>query len=160
MVVIDLGASPGGWSTYTLNKIGTTGKIFACDKLPMKKIVGVNFIQGDCSDPNFLNILFSWIRCKKVQVILSDMSPNITGISVIDVNRSIYLGNIALAACRYFLSPGGDFLVKIFQGIGFEEYLYSVRSAFSIVKIRKPNASRIHSKEVYIVAKKLKNVCN
>ncbi|URJ29702.1 23S rRNA (uridine(2552)-2'-O)-methyltransferase RlmE [Blochmannia endosymbiont of Camponotus sp.] len=156
MTVIDLGSAPGGWATYVKNRIGNTGRVIACDVLPMRKISGVDFLQGDCSDPNVFKILREWIGQKKVHVVLSDMSPNITGISIIDVNQSIYLGNVALNICRDILMYGGDFLVKVFQGKGWDKYMYDVRSLFNIVKIRKPDASRSHSREVYIVAKKRK----
>lgn len=158
MTVIDLGSSPGGWSSYAVKKIGNTGKLIACDKLPMEKIPNVNFLLGDCLDSKILDMFYLCIGHRKVQVVLSDMSPNTTGISVIDVNKSINLGNVALKICHYFLMTGGTFLVKIFQGIGFEKYLYNIKSEFNIVKIRKPNSSRMNSREVYIVAKELKKI--
>lgn len=158
MTIVDLGSAPGGWSLYVKNKIGDTGNIIACDILPMRDICGVHFFQGDCSSINFLKILFTWTKNKKVQVVLSDMSPNITGISIVDINNSVYLGNLALDICHNILIPGGNFLVKIFQGQGFDKYLYDIRYFFHIVKIRKPNPSRCSSREVYIVAKKYKNL--
>lgn len=160
MTVIDLGSAPGSWSSYVIKKIGHTGTVIACDKLPMKKLDGVNFLQGDCSDPEVLKILYSWIKYQKAQVILSDMSPNTTGISVIDVAKSIYLGKIALTVCQNVLISGGTLLVKIFQGIDFEKFLFNIRSSFNLVKIRKPDSSRICSREVYIVAKEFKNIYN
>lgn len=156
MTVIDLGSAPGGWSSYVKCQIGDTGSVIACDILPMKKIFGVRFLQKDCSDSNFIKVLLYLIKYKKVQIVLSDMSPNTTGISVIDVNKSMYLGMVALNICRHILISEGTFLVKIFQGKGFENYMYNIRSLFKIVKIRKPEASRSSSREVYIVAKKLK----
>ncbi|WP_331828450.1 23S rRNA (uridine(2552)-2'-O)-methyltransferase RlmE [Candidatus Blochmannia sp. SNP] len=156
MTVIDLGSAPGGWTIYVKNRIGNTGRIIACDILPMRRISGVNFLQGDCSDPNVFKILRTWIGQQKAHVVLSDMSPNMTGISIIDVNRSICLGHVALNICRDVLMCGGAFLVKVFQGKGLDKYMYDVRSLFHIVKIRKPDASRSHSREVYIVAKKRK----
>lgn len=155
MTVIDLGSAPGGWSSYVIYRIGNTGNVIACDILPMKKIFGVHFLQKDCSAPSFLKILLCWMQDQKAQIILSDMAPNTTGISLIDVNRSIYLGTVALEICKQVLISGGTFLVKIFQGKGFEEYLYNVQSLFKTVKIRKPKASRSNSREVYILAKKL-----
>lgn len=160
MTVIDLGSTPGGWSSYAIKKIGKTGKVIACDKLPMKKIPGVYFYQEDCINPNILDKFYSWVGYRSVHIVLSDMASNTTGISIIDVSRSIFLGNIALNICYDFLKPGGTFLVKIFQGISFEKYLYSIRSAFNIVKIRKPDSSRMNSREVYIVAKEFKNIYN
>ncbi|URJ30852.1 23S rRNA (uridine(2552)-2'-O)-methyltransferase RlmE [Candidatus Blochmannia vicinus (nom. nud.)] len=156
MTVIDLGSAPGGWTMYVKNRIGNTGRVIACDILPMRRISGVDFLQGDCSDPNVLKTLRTWIGQQKVHVVLSDMSPNITGISIIDVNQSIYLGNVALNICRDILMYGGNFLVKIFQGKGWDQYMCDVHSLFNLVKIRKPDASRSHSREVYIVAKKRK----
>lgn len=158
MTVVDLGSSPGGWSLYVKNKVGNTGNVIACDLLPMQSIVGVDFFKGDCTDTNFLEMLFIWIKNKKVHVVLSDMSPDISGISVVDISKSIYLGNLALYICKNILIDGGAFLVKIFQGIGFNEYLRCVRRLFSIVKVRKPYASRSCSREVYIVAKNYKKL--
>lgn len=156
MTVIDLGSAPGGWSSYAMNRIGYTGNVIACDILPMKKIFGVHFFQKDCTDPSFLKILVSWMKNHKAQIVLSDMSPNTTGISIIDVNKSIYLGTIALNICQHVLISEGTFLVKIFQGENFREYLYCVKSLFKIVKVRKPKASKSSSREVYVVAKELK----
>lgn len=158
MTVVDLGAAPGGWSLYVKNKVGSIGNIIACDILPMQHIDGVYFFKGSCVDVNFLKMLFKWTKNKKVQVVLSDMSPNMTGVSIIDVNQSIYLGNIALKICQDILMPGGTFLVKVFQGLGFNDYLYSVRHLFRAIKIRKPDASRCRSREVYIVAKEYKRL--
>ncbi|ADV33506.1 ribosomal RNA large subunit methyltransferase, ftsJ-like protein [Candidatus Blochmanniella vafra str. BVAF] len=154
--VIDLGSAPGGWSIYAANKINNTGYIMACDILPMKTIYGVDFVQGNCADLKVINKICCWAKDKKVQVILSDMSPKTTGISVIDVYNSIHLGNIALNICKYVLVFEGSFVVKIFQGKGFEQYLHNVKSLFFDVKIRKPSSSRCNSREVYIVAKKFK----
>lgn len=156
MTVIDLGSAPGGWTLYVKNKIGKTGRIIACDILSMRNISGVNFLKGDCSNPNILKILCTWVGQKQVNVVLSDMSPNTTGISIIDVSRSIYLGNLALNICRSVLMRRGAFLVKVFQGKGLDKYLCDVHSLFNIVRIRKPDASRSHSREVYIVAKERK----
>lgn len=160
MSVIDLGSAPGGWSVYVSNKIGKTGKIVACDRFPMKKIDGVKFLQVDCFDPRLLNMLSLLFEYKTVQIVLSDMSPSTTGISLIDVNKSILLADAALEICNQFLSPGGTFLVKIFHGANFEKYLYSIKSIFNTVRIRKPSASRMNSREVYIVAKELKTIRN
>lgn len=158
MTVVDLGAAPGGWSLYIKNQVGSVGNIIACDILPMRNICGVRFFQGNCVDVNFLKMLFIWTNKKKVQVVLSDMAPNITGVSIIDINRSMYLGNAALDMCQDILEPGGTFVVKIFQGLGFDEYLYNVRYLFHTVKIRKPDSSRRRSREVYVVAKKYKKL--
>lgn len=156
MTVVELGSSPGGWSLYARKKIGSTGNIIACDILPMKDILGVDFFRGDCTDINFLQKLFVHTRNERAQIVLSDMSPNTTGIPIIDINKSIYLGNLALNICHHVLVPGGTFLVKIFQGSGFDEYLHCVRYLFHRVRIRKPDSSRYYSREVYIVAKEYK----
>lgn len=158
MTAVDLGSAPGGWSLYTKNKIGNSGNVFACDLLPMQSIIGVDFFRGDCTDINFLEVLFTSIKNKKVHVVLSDMSPDISGISLVDINKSIYLGNLALCVCNNILIEGGTFLVKIFQGIGFYEYLHYIHRLFRTVKIRKPRASRSRSREVYIVAKDYKKL--
>lgn len=158
MTVVDLGAAPGGWSLYAKKQVGNTGSVVACDILPMQYICGVYFFLGDCVDINFLKMLFKWTENRKVQVVLSDMSPNISGVSIVDINRSIYLGNIALNMCQNILIPGGTFLVKVFQGSGLDKYLCNVRHLFRTVKIRKPDSSRCRSREVYIVAKEYKRL--
>ncbi|URJ25182.1 RlmE family RNA methyltransferase [Candidatus Blochmannia ocreatus (nom. nud.)] len=158
MRVVDLGSAPGGWALYAKKKIGNTGKIIACDILPMPKICGVDFLNGDCSDPKILEGINIWSKNRKVHIILSDMSPNITGISIIDINKSIYLGNLALKICQDFLKYGGTFVVKVFQGKNLDKYLHDVSSVFNIVKIRKPYSSNPASREIYIVAKKHKKV--
>lgn len=157
MKVVDLGSFPGGWSLYAKNKVGSTGKIIACDILPMRDINGVHFFHGDCTDINFFKNLFVWTKNKKVQVVLSDMSPNITGIAIVDINKSIYLGNLALNVCRNVLMSGGNFLVKVFQGEGFDKYLLFLRCMFRTVRIYKPVSSRNRSREVYVVAKEYSN---
>ncbi|AWK13805.1 23S rRNA (uridine(2552)-2'-O)-methyltransferase RlmE [Candidatus Fukatsuia symbiotica] len=152
MTVVDLGAAPGGWSQYVVQQIGEEGHIIACDVLPMDPIVGVDFLQGDFRDERVLQALLDRITDKKIQVVMSDMSPNMSGTPAVDIPRSMYLVELALDMCRYVLSPGGSFLVKVFQGNGFDEYLREIRSLFTKVKVRKPDASRARSREVYIVA--------
>ncbi|MGP1930718.1 MAG: 23S rRNA (uridine(2552)-2'-O)-methyltransferase RlmE [Arsenophonus sp. ET-YP4-MAG3] len=152
MNIVDLGAAPGGWSQYAITKIGINGWIIACDLLLMDPIVSVDFLQGDFRNKKTLEILLERIGEKKIQVIMSDMAPNMSGIRVIDTPKSIYLAELALNMCRYVLVVGGNFVVKVFHGEGFNEYLREVRSLFLKVKIRKPNASRSRSREVYIVA--------
>ena len=152
MVVVDLGAAPGGWSQYVVTQIGGTGRIIACDILPMDPIVGVDFLQGDFRDELVLKALLERVGESKVQVVMSDMAPNMSGTPAVDIPRSMYLVELALDMCRDVLAPGGSFLVKVFQGDGFDEYLREIRSLFTKVKIRKPDASRARSREVYIVA--------
>ncbi|AEI74936.1 Ribosomal RNA large subunit methyltransferase E [Candidatus Moranella endobia PCVAL] len=152
MTVVDLGAAPGGWSQYVATQIGSTGRVIACDILPMDPIVGVEFMRGDVRDHLVLQALIERIGQQKVQVLLSDMAPNMSGMSAIDIPKSMYLVELALDMCKDVLAPGGTFLVKVFQGDGFDGYLQIIRSRFRQVKIRKPQASRASSREVYIVA--------
>ncbi|UDG80706.1 Ribosomal RNA large subunit methyltransferase E [Candidatus Hartigia pinicola] len=156
MTVIDLGAVPGGWSQYVVNQIGHNGQVIACDLLPMKPIVGVDFLQGDFRDEEVLIALLARISNKKVQVVMSDMAQNMSGIPEIDVPQSMHLIQLALDMCRAVLAPGGNFIVKAFHGEGFDEYLRDLRSLFTKVKVRKPESSRARSCEVYIVATGLK----
>lgn len=153
MTIVDLGAAPGGWSQYVVTRIGVAGRIVACDILPMDPIVGVNFLQGDFRDELVLKALLERVGNKsKVQVVMSDMAPNMSGTPAVDIPRSMNLVELALEMCRDVLAPGGSFLVKVFQGDGFDEYLREIRFLFAKVKIRKPDASRARSREVYIVA--------
>lgn len=152
MNAVDLGAAPGGWSQYAVTQIGSKGRIIACDILPMDPIVGVDFLQGDFREEAVLKALLDRVGEQSVQVVMSDMAPNMTGTPAVDIPRSMYLVELALDMCRDVLAPGGSFLVKVFQGDGFEDYLREIRSLFTKVKIRKPDASRSRSREVYIVA--------
>lgn len=152
MTVVDLGAAPGGWSQYVATQIGGKGRIIACDILPMDPMVGVDFLQGDFREPLVLQALLERVGAQKVQVVLSDMAPNMSGTPAVDIPKSMYLVELALEMCRDVLAPGGSLLVKVFQGEGFYEYLREIRSLFTKVKIRKPDASRARSREVYIVA--------
>lgn len=152
MTVVDLGAAPGGWSQYVVTQIGNKGRVIACDILPMDPIVGVDFLQGDFRDELVLKALMDRLGEDKIQVVMSDMAPNMTGTPEVDIPRSMYLVELALEMCRDVLAPGGSFLVKVFQGDGFEDYLREIRSLFTKVKIRKPDSSRSRSREVYIVA--------
>lgn len=152
ITVLDLGAAPGGWSQYAIQQIGSRGHIIACDLLPITPIIGVDFLQGDFCDEAVMKALLERIGTQKVQVVMSDMAPNISGIPAIDIPRSMYLVELALKTCLDVLAPGGSFVVKVFQGDGFDEYLREIRSLFTKMKIRKPDASRLRSREVYIVA--------
>ncbi|HBC9253341.1 TPA: 23S rRNA (uridine(2552)-2'-O)-methyltransferase RlmE [Proteus mirabilis] len=152
MTVVDLGAAPGGWSQYVVQQLGNKGRIIACDLLPMDPIVGVDFLQGDFRDEFVLKALLDRVGDNKVQVVMSDMAPNMSGTPAVDIPRSMYLVELALDMCRDVLAPGGSFIVKVFQGEGFDEYLGQIRSLFTKVKVRKPDASRSRSREVYIVA--------
>ncbi len=154
--VVDLGAAPGGWSELAIEKVGHKGKVFALDILPMDSIAGVTFIQGDFREESVLTQLLEAMGDNKADLVLSDMAPNISGMSAVDQPRAMYLVELALDLARQVLKPGGGLLVKIFQGEGFDQYLAEVRKAFSSVKVRKPDASRARSREVYILAKGFK----
>lgn len=152
MTVVDLGAAPGGWSQYAVRQIGDPGRVIACDILEMDPIVGVDFLQGDFRDENVLQALLERVGEKKVDVVMSDMAPNFSGMPAVDIPRAIYLVELALDMCKQVLATNGCFVVKVFQGEGFDDYLKEIRSLFNTVKVRKPEASRGRSREVYIVA--------
>jgi 23S rRNA (uridine2552-2'-O)-methyltransferase len=157
MIVVDLGAAPGGWSQLVSRFIKPTGHIFALDLLPIEPIPGVDFIQGDFSDETVLKALETQIGTSKVDWVLSDMAPNMSGNESIDIPRSMYLCELALEFALKVLQPEGGFLIKVFQGEGFDPLLKDIRQNFKTVNIRKPKASRDRSREVYIVARELKN---
>ncbi|WP_220778148.1 23S rRNA (uridine(2552)-2'-O)-methyltransferase RlmE, partial [Shewanella hafniensis] len=152
MTVVDLGAAPGGWSQVAGKLAGDNGKVIACDILPMDPIVGVDFLQGDFREEKVLDALLTRVGDAKVDVVLSDMAPNMSGTGGVDQPRAMYLVELALDMCHQVLAPNGCFAVKVFQGEGFEEYMKSVREAFKTVKTRKPDSSRPRSREVYLVA--------
>jgi 23S rRNA (uridine2552-2'-O)-methyltransferase len=150
--VVDLGAAPGGWSQLAAELVGENGRVIACDILPMDPIAGVAFLQGDFREEAVLNALLDYIGESKVDLVMSDMAPNMSGNDTVDQSRAIYLVELALDMCHQVLKPRGDFVVKIFQGDGFDGFLQTVRAAFTTVKVRKPESSRARSREVYIVA--------
>ncbi|RIY32744.1 23S rRNA (uridine(2552)-2'-O)-methyltransferase [Psittacicella melopsittaci] len=152
MIVVDLGAAPGGWSQYASTVIGEKGKVIACDILPMDPLFNVDFLQGDFREASVLEELMQMIDNRPVNVILSDMAPNFSGNPNVDIPRAMYLCELALEMVKDCLAKGGSFVIKIFHGEGFEEYLKEVRRLFKTVRIRKPDASRDRSREVYIVA--------
>ncbi|EDQ00506.1 23S rRNA methyltransferase [Shewanella benthica] len=152
MTVVDLGAAPGGWSQVAVKLVGDRGKVIACDILAMDPIVGVDFLQGDFREEKVLDALLTRVGDGKVDVVLSDMAPNMSGSGGIDQPRAMYLVELALDMCHQVMAPNGCFAVKVFQGEGFEEYMKSVRAAFKKVKTRKPDSSRARSREVYLVA--------
>lgn len=156
--IIDLGAAPGGWSQYAAAQLAGNGRIISCDILPMASIAGVDFLQGDFRDELVMKLLLQRVGEHKVQVVMSDMSPNMSGKSAVDIPAAMYLAELALDMCRQVLAPGGSFVVKVFQGEGFDNYLRELRQLFAKVKIRKPEASRSRSREVYIVASGCKNL--
>ncbi|OAN14182.1 23S rRNA (uridine(2552)-2'-O)-methyltransferase [Photobacterium jeanii] len=152
MTVVDLGAAPGGWSQYAAEVVGEEGQVIACDILPMDSLPGVSFLQGDFREEAVLDALLERIQPDMVDVVMSDMAPNMSGNLASDQPRAMYLVELALDMCRQVLAPNGSFAVKVFQGEGFDQYLAEVRSMFKVVKIRKPDSSRDRSREVYIVA--------
>ncbi|MDU0113151.1 MAG: 23S rRNA (uridine2552-2'-O)-methyltransferase [Psychrosphaera sp.] len=150
--VVDLGAAPGGWCQYVVNELGDNGTVVACDILPMDSMAGVDFLQGDFREESVLNALLSRIGGKNVDLVMSDMSPNLSGNGTVDQATSMYLVELALDMCHQVLKQNGKFVVKVFQGEGFDQFMADVKSAFKVVKIRKPESSRARSREVYLVA--------
>jgi 23S rRNA (uridine2552-2'-O)-methyltransferase len=153
MTVVDLGAAPGGWSQYAAKVLQGRGRIVALDILPMDAIRGVEFIQGDFTADEVLEQLMSLIGTDRPQLVLSDMAPNTTGIASVDQDRSMLLAELALDFAGKVLAPGGDFLVKVFQGRDFQPFVRQLRSQFESVKVRKPPASRQRSPELYLLAR-------
>ncbi len=152
MTVVDLGAAPGGWSQFAVEQVGDKGRVIACDLLPMDPIAGVDFLQGDFREEAVLAALLERVGDAKVDVVMSDMAPNMSGNLAVDQPRSMYLVELALEMCSQVLAPNGSIVVKVFQGVGSEEYLKAIREQFKVVKVRKPDSSRARSREVYIVA--------
>ena len=151
MVVVDLGATPGGWSQVVANKIGDKGKVIALDLLPLAPLARVEFILGDFREDNVLAQLEEKLEGKQIGLVISDMAPNISGIDSADQARSIHLAELALEFASQHLKPGGAFVVKVFQGSGFEAYVKLMRTHFKKVVSRKPKASRDRSSEVYML---------
>ena len=151
MIVVDLGGAPGGWSQVAAEKLGGRGKVIALDLLEMAPLPGVTFIQGDFREPLVLAELKKNLGNRAPDLVISDMSPNISGISVVDKARGMHLAELALEFSADQLNYGGNFLVKVFQGAGFEEFLRTMRASFSRVITRKPEASRGRSSEIYLL---------
>jgi 23S rRNA (uridine2552-2'-O)-methyltransferase len=151
--VVDLGAAPGGWSQYAGKVQQGRGRIVALDILPMDAINGVEFIQGDFTEDAVLEQLMTLLGSDRPQLVMSDMAPNTTGIATVDQDRSMHLAELALDFAGKTLAPGGDFLVKVFQGRDFQPYVKQLRSLFATVKARKPPASRQRSPELYLLAR-------
>lgn len=158
ITVVDLGAAPGGWSQVAAQKAGRQGKVIALDILEMTGIPGVTFIQGDFTEQSVADQLAQLLNGQKVDLVISDMAPNISGVGSSDQARSIYLDELALEFAVQHLKPKGAFLVKVFQGSGFNEFLAMMRTQFKQVQTRKPKASRDRSSEVYLLGKDLLNV--
>lgn len=151
--VIDLGAAPGGWAQVASQYVGNKGKVYALDILPMDSLAGVEIIQGDFTEQIILDQLLNAIGSAKAGLVLSDMAPNISGIKAVDQPKAMYLVELAVDLAQNVLSNNGDLLIKVFHGEGFEEILQQLRGIFNKVIIRKPQASRSRSKEVYILAR-------
>ena len=155
-IVLDLGAAPGGWSEYLAQFAASKGRLIAVDLLPMEPITGVEFIQGDFTEIAILDKILDLVDQQTLDLVLSDMAPNISGMETVDQPRSMYLAELAFELARDCLNKDGSFVVKLFQGEGFEELTSAFRQAFKSVKYRKPKASRARSREIYAVCCGLK----
>jgi len=153
MTVVDLGAAPGSWCQVVRERLGRSGRIVAVDLLPMELVPGVDFIQGDFREDATLRALEAALGTRKVDLVLSDLSPNISGIESADQARSVHLGELALEFATGWLQPGGDLVVKGFEGEGFSELRRQIQARFDKVHVRKPKASRDRSREVFLVGK-------
>jgi 23S rRNA (uridine2552-2'-O)-methyltransferase len=152
-VLADLGSTPGSWSQVASRLVGDQGKVFALDILPMDPVPGVEFIQGDFREQEVLDQFVELLGGRALDVVISDMAPNISGMNAIDQARSFHLTELALEFAREHLKPGGHFLVKVFQGSEFQSYLKELRGLFGEVATRKPKASRDRSSEVYLLGR-------
>jgi 23S rRNA (uridine2552-2'-O)-methyltransferase len=157
-VCLDLGAAPGAWSQYAARRVGAKGCVVASDILAMAELPGVQFVQGDFRDAEVFERVRSLVPAQGVDLVLSDMAPNLSGVDAIDQPRSMYLSELALDMAERVLKPGGDALIKVFQGSGFQELVQSARGRFGRVKLVKPQASRSRSPEMYLLARQLRLV--
>ncbi len=156
LTVVDLGAAPGGWSQYARERLGASGRIIALDVLPMGSIPGVEIIQGDFTENTVLHLLEECLEGRKIDLVISDMAPNISGVALSDQARSVELAELALDFADQHLKPGGALVVKIFQGEGFPALHKAMQSRFEKCVTRKPPASRAESREVYLLGKGFK----
>lgn len=154
MTVVDLGAAPGGWSQVAAARVGARGKVIALDILDMHPVPGVEFIRGDFRDGAVLEELERTIGHRAVDLVISDLAPNISGVSTTDQARSMHLAELALEFAAQWVNPGGGFLVKVFQGGSFEAFVRRMRAGFAQVVTRKPKSSRDRSNEVYLLGQK------
>lgn len=152
MTVIDLGSAPGGWSQVAVEQVGHNGRVIASDILAMDSLAGVEFIQGDFTEEAVFEQILAAIGDSPVDLVISDMAPNMSGMNAVDQPRSMYLVELALDMARQVLAPGGSFVAKVFQGEGFQELFRESQDLFVKVVTRKPDASRARSREVYLVA--------
>ena len=153
MRCVDLGAAPGSWSQYAARIVGGKSRIVATDILPMDALPGVEFVQGDFREAATLEQVLRCVGSDKVDLVMSDMAPNMAGIDAVDQPRSMYLAELALEFADRALAPGGDLLVKLFQGAGFEQIIRDARSRYGRVVTKKPKASRSRSPEIYLLAR-------
>ena len=151
-VVVDLGAAPGGWTELVANGTGPAGRVFALDILAMDSVADVEIILGDFTEEAVLDRLMQSLNGVRVDVVLSDMAPNLSGNKSVDQPRAMYLCELALDFARQTLNPGGALFIKVFQGEGFDEFFQALRTDFSVLKTRKPDASRSRSRETYLLA--------
>ena len=158
MTVVDLGAAPGSWCQVAAQKVSRRGRVLAIDLLPIASMPGVDSLEGDFSEPATLAWLEEKLQSERVDLVLSDMSPNISGIMLSDQARQYELCELALDFTANWLKPEGAFLVKVFQGVGFEDFRAQMRQAFEQVLIRKPEASRDRSNEVYLLGRRLLSI--
>jgi 23S rRNA (uridine2552-2'-O)-methyltransferase len=158
MICVDLGAAPGGWSQQTVRMLQGRGEVIALDVLDMPAISGVTFIRGDFREPAVLQQLMDALQGRPVDLVMSDMAPNISGIDVVDQPRVLELEELALDFAGQVLKPGGDLLMKVFQGSGFQQLVQDTRRRFTTVRMRKPDASRARSAEMYLLARKFRMV--
>ncbi|XNS36745.1 23S rRNA (uridine(2552)-2'-O)-methyltransferase RlmE [Halomonas cupida] len=156
MTVIDLGAAPGGWSQIAAERVGDSGVVIASDILEMDALAGVDFIHGDFTEEQVLDEILAVLNNRPVDLVMSDMAPNMSGMAAIDQPQAMYLVELALDLARQTLRPGGRFVAKVFQGEGFDAYLKDLRGSFQRVVTRKPDASRARSREVYLLAEGFK----
>ena len=154
--VLDLGAAPGGWSQVSAKIVGKNGQVIASDILPIEEIPGVDFLQGDFTELLVYEELLSLTKDQKMNTVLSDMAPNMSGQLSVDQPKSMYLAELAVDMAIKTLTPNGHFIVKVFQGSDFDAYVQIIRQTFKQISIKKPKASRPRSKEVYLLASKLK----
>jgi len=153
MAIVDLGAAPGSWSQYASGLLGGKGIVVAMDILPMEALPGVRFVQGDFREDDVLDKLLQALEGQEVDLVMSDMAPNISGMDAVDQPRAMYLAELAVDFAERVVRPGGELLIKVFQGEGFDELVRGLRSHYQKVVIRKPRASRPRSREVYALAR-------
>jgi len=156
MTVLDLGAAPGGWSQVAVAQVGGKGRVIASDILPMDTLAGVDFVQGDFTEESVFEEILAVLGDGQADLVISDMAPNMSGMKAVDQPRAMYLVELAADMAARVLKPGGVFVAKVFQGEGFDAFLVELKRAYRSVAIRKPDASRARSREIYVVAKGFK----